>query len=404
MNLSVFIVLCTLPFFMVRIHSAFSPAAFGLLSYFLFFSQQFLTELNYLEQIACILAWGFVSLFILNEPVGVAGSRNNNMKFSLDKKILLGFSLMTILSVFMLLVQVRIYQIFGGIENYFASLVFRTVEHKGILLYKLITRQIFIVFYIAIVFVFVIRRKTVIVWVMFAVISLCFIVIAASQGSRSIVLFPLIYILFTYHRCVKIIKLRYALLSLPLGVFSTAFLEVWRKGFDLEEIDFSNLSFKFMDYGIFPVRLYFESGKDFISFGENLISAITNFIPSKFLSYKPRTGGTILNDVYADGAWPTSSITTGIWVDLMISFGVFLGTIIVPGILFLSVVMSQKYYSKWLRNRGTFEDFALIHVGYFLVVNYLTNLLVSEFAQATSVLIMSLITLYMLIQLLKVRI
>jgi oligosaccharide repeat unit polymerase len=238
----------------------------------------------------------------------------------------------------------------GGVVEYLMSLAFRVVdlEGQGWIVVVFASVQIFYAF--ACYLFLLDSHKTAIKYVVFASITVFFLFVGLTSGSRSSLLMPLVTIIMIRHHLVKKIKRSsvVAIIALLLifiavyGAFRNDFGGSGFSAFSLEKLDFSHFH-----YGTNPIEILSNSNVNSPLFGETYFTLITNFVPRAVYPDKPDTGGLVFTKIYTGDQWEgMSNLAPGAFVEGIMNFGLIPGLFFGAGLTFLTIITSIISFRK----------------------------------------------------------
>ncbi|MFQ5468996.1 MAG: hypothetical protein ACE5EH_01685 [Gammaproteobacteria bacterium] len=376
-------------------NDAFSPDKYFFLNTLVFYGEIFFVEKSLLSYvvvtfIASITLFSALSNTLYNQ-VNVRlpsyAVTNNGTYFTSPRLIwLLSFVALTMLASHLYIVNS-----FGGLMQYMVSLASRLESHQSFMILKIYSRQIMVIYmlFFCLLISTKIPKKTKYAGMVIIVGSAALIL--GMQGSRSAVLLPVLFSLISWHYLRRPISNGKLVIVMMVLLFLTSFLEVYRRNFNFVDIH-DAFAFKFLNYGLMPIEIWENSSSDFIAYGSTLLAGITTLIPRAIWPGKPDSGGSVLNVIFADHGWPTSSITTGIFVEGFINFGVVIGLVFAVLFLIACLLAILRHYRRTLRSiKLKQHDIKLYFsfVFYILIFHYICNLHVQDFAYSTTILIVN---------------
>ncbi len=332
-----------------------------------------------------VLQWGG-RRYVRGAPVQTEG------RVDLPQRVPL---LLLLVGLSMLLAHAYVVYSLGGLRGYAAWLPMRVANQGRFMILRIYSRQILVVYLLF--FCILITARTA-AWVRYVVAPLLFFataIVLVMQGSRSTVLLPFLFSIMCWHYLKRRVRTVFVLLAGSGLLVAASFLEVYRRTLHMA-LHGSSFSYKFLDYGFLPVEIWEKSRVHFLAAGSTLLAGVTNLVPRAIWAGKPDSGGTVLNSVFAHGAWTSSSVTTGIFVEGLINFGLVVGlvfgTLALGGALIALMMWYRRRPWSGADGRGPLSR-SYGMVAYLLVMHYVCNLHVEEFAYSTSMMLLSLVVL-----------
>ncbi|WP_278182906.1 O-antigen polymerase [Vibrio misgurnus] len=378
---------------LISTKDVFSPGKIYLAVIFVFFGDAIFsnaTNISFQLIISILLIFGF--LIICAEKFGFKIQLN---KFNaaprevLPKSFVYKLWLLTLVPV---VAQILFVYQMGGITGYFISIGERVYAWKGYGLYLLLIRLISIISYCYFFYMMIhsSNRKN---KLLFTLHFMIFISLALLSGSRSMLLWNLVYMVILYHYMRYRVNFGKALLSFGIVVFLAMMLGAIRDGYKMNDDGFSTgieLSEKLLNmanftYGTKPIHLLLDINENYdYSFGKTYLTVFSNLVPRGLWVNKPDPGGIVFTrDILGDPFGGFSYYSTGIFGEAFINFGLIAGSIFAVVQLFILYLFLAKYISNVNNSRDSFEyrkligyyPFLLLGIPAYLYAEFTTNTL-----------------------------
>ncbi|WP_335911635.1 O-antigen polymerase [Shewanella indica] len=391
MFLFLFLILSVLSLLSTK--DVFSPAKIYLAVIFVFFGDSIFSnskDVSFELVISIIFIFGF--LLIIAEKLGFK-IKNNKFKSesfeTLPKAIVYKLWFLTLIPV---VAQILFIYQMGGITGYFISIGERVYAWKGFGVYLLLIRLISIISYCYFYYmmIHVSNRKN---KIFFLLHFLIFISLALLSGSRSMLLWNLVYMVILFHYMRHRVNFGKALLSFGVVVFLAMMLGAIRDGYKMDDngfstgVDFSEklLNMANFTYGTKPIHLLLDinDGYDY-SMGKTYLTIFSNLVPRGLWPDKPDPGGIVFTrDILGDPFGGFSYYSTGIFGEAFINFGLVFGSIFAVVQLFILYLFFAKYISSVnnskeiskYRNLIGYYPFLLLGIPAYLYAEFTTNTL-----------------------------
>ena len=327
-----------------------------------------------------------------------------------------------LLSIIPVLAQFYLISQIGGIEAYVSSIAGRVKDWEGLGIYIFLTKFINIFSFIYFIIYIKNSDKKFSKHLLFFFHFSIFLSIALMSGSRSNVLWNLVFMLVFFNYNVKRVTIRKGIIGFGMVLSLAMILGIAREGYEYSSGGISTglanskkiLEASNFRYGLEPLEKIFEYETiEKPQFGLTFVSAITNLIPRSLWPQKFDTGGVVITrEYFKDPYGGYSNYTTGIIAESIINFGFFLGPVIGFFILFLfiqGVVEMQRkinylavlyYYGEWHFNQ--YYKYLALQGGYCFVIFGTASYIYAEFTTNTiSLFVFKLILFLLLFKLLK---
>ncbi|KZK65183.1 hypothetical protein A1L58_08495 [Shewanella baltica] len=369
----------------------FSPAKIYLAVIFVFFGDSIFTESNnYSFQLIMLVVYLFSLIIMIFEKFGLSdtgvGLKRNVF---LPRNIVFRIWLITLIPV---IAQFLFISKMGGVNSYLFSIAERVNSWKGFGVYLLLIRLISVISYCYFfhMITHIVKKKHI---YLFLVHFSIFVTLALLSGSRSMLLWNLVYMVVLYHFISKKISLSKALMSFGVVVFLAMILGALRDGYTVNESGFSSglevstevLNMANFTYGTKPIHLLLELNDSYeYSLGKTYITVFTNLIPRGFWPAKPDPGGIVFTrDILGDPFGGFSYYSTGIFGEAFINFGLIGGAIFAVCQLFILYLVLFLYISKLnicsasarYNNMICYYPFLLLGIPAYLYAEFTTNTL-----------------------------
>ena len=320
-----------------------------------------------------------------------------------------------LISVPALVAQILLIERFGSFGDYVKAVTISEIEFRGLgpIIWLIKSFSICNIVYFCILCIHnKVTRLNKIGYIFHFIIM---VVISLMSGSRGTLLVPIFMLCFCYHYLCKKIKILNLFFIAACLILCALILGVAREGYSvvdgklitgLSEKTLAE-SFKIAAFyvGIQSLELVLEI-ENKLYWGVTYLSALTNFVPRAIWPEKPPTGGMVLTRDFTGDAWQgLSYLSTGIFPEAIINFGIFgigLGMIMT---FFINFYLSKQYFQikQSLTQLPKIEKVkSTIKFGF--VTWGLCALLVGDFANIVSGTILNIFGLYVIINFLKIKI
>lgn len=301
--------------------------------------------------------------------------------------------------------QLYLVSAMGGVQGYMLSIVTRVSDWQGYGVVLLLIKSINLLNYIY--FIEIVSSKKNYRSIALFVLHFClFSFIAIISGSRSMLLWNLVYMLIFYHYFIKPVSIPSAIMMAVLALSLAMFLGVVRdayKGNTAPSIELSSAEDIFntsnFSYGVFPIEVLIEQDTLLdIRWGSTYLTVFTNLIPRFMWPEKPDPGGVVLTkDFLGDPHSGKSNYTTGIIGEAFINYGYSVG-VIISGVILSLIYCVFFWYVRYVKSRLYKSNISLLSLGVYPIVLFGTpGFLHAEFTNSTLTLFVFKIFLYIVL-------
>jgi oligosaccharide repeat unit polymerase len=364
-----YIIFCLLSYFNSK--DIFSPAKIYLAVFFVFFGE----SLFYFDKQYEFYFIIFMLLFAVF-PILVMERLGYRVKEVFDSRIVVRICNKQVVRLWILTsipVLAQIYFIIemGGLLTYISGIGSRVSLWKGFGVFLLLIKLINIINYIYFVKI-VTTENSKKHKILFMANFIVFTLLALLSGSRSMLLWNLVFMGVYYHYLINRISIPKASLLFGFVIFIAMVLGVLRDGYSVDESGFNSginiegkvLNMSNFTYGTKPVYLLLEMDElPELSLGKTYLTVFTNLIPRKIWPNKPDPGGIIFTRDFLDDPFEGNSYySTGIVGEAFINFGYTFGTVF----FFMQLIVMYLIFLRYIQKINTTamlvnspEDFAI---------------------------------------------
>lgn len=335
----------------------FSPSKIYLVIFFVFFGEAiFSIDKSSYFYFICFILLIFSLVLMVLEKNGLRISFVNlkkEDKLDINKGEVLTIWLLTMVPVS---AQILFINEMGGLVSYIAGIGARVSLWKGFGIYLLLIKLINIINLIY--FIKVVSRKVTSFDKLFYLANFSiFVCLSLLSGSRSMLLWNLVFMTIYYHYIIKPISLPKALSMFFLVVLTAMVMGVIRDGYSIDDsgsfssgvsVEEKLINPANFTYGTKPIHLLLELNElNELSHGKTYLTVFTNLIPRSVFPNKPDPGGVVFTrDILNDPFEGNSYYSTGIVGEAFINFGYELGIIFVFFQLFIIYFFMSLYVKK----------------------------------------------------------
>ncbi|WP_375239820.1 O-antigen polymerase [Aurantibacter sp.] len=341
----------------IKTRDLFSPGKVFSAIFFVFFGDIFFTPYSEKVYLSILLIFFIHLILILSEK---------KINFTLPKSFILNRSYKKIvrriwlLTTIPILAQLLLINKLGGLEKYILSIGLRVDAWKGLGYLIFFTKFINMLNYLYFIVILKLKNKTKNIKIIFFLHFLVFTVISLMSGSRSTLLWNLVFMMVYYNYNIKKVNFTLILSGALIIVILAMIIGVARDGYKYTDDGIQTglqgsskiLKMSNFTYGLDPLELVLNNNLKEIKYGSTYVSAVTNLIPRKLWPGKPDTGGMVITKDYLNNVYGGFSyISPGLIPEAIINFGYFVGFI------FSFIIMNLFNFSllRFRRKQYTFR-------------------------------------------------
>ena len=336
----------------IKTRDLFSPGKVFSAIFLVFFGDIFFTPYSEKVYLSILLIFFIHLILILIE---------RKINFTLPKSFILNRSYKKIvrkiwlLTTIPILAQLLLINELGGLEQYILSIGLRVDAWKGLGYLIFFTKFINMLNYLYFIVILKVKNKTKNIKIIFFLHFLVFTLISLMSGSRSTLLWNLVFMMVYYNYNIKKINFTVILSGASIIVMLAMIIGVARDGYKYTDDGIQTglqgsskiLKMSNFTYGLDPLELVLNNNLKEIKYGSTYLSAVTNLIPRKLWPGKPDTGGMVITKDYLNDAYGGFSyISPGLIPEAIINFGYFGGFVFSFIIMNLLNFILLKYYRK----------------------------------------------------------
>lgn len=381
----IFIFLVILSIFSSR--DIFSPAKIYISILFVFFGEVLFYQSASLEfNLVILIVYTFALLLIILEFLGLKVDLKSDKYLPIKKTSIV--RRLWLLTIVPLVAQYILIAEMGGLSGYLISITERVYAWKGYGIYLMLIRLISVIsyFYFA---QLIISKPDFKGKLLFAFHFCIFVALALLSGSRSMLLWNIVYMVILHHYLVKRVTYKYATIIFLMVISSAMVLGTLRDSFSVDESGFSSgvdfeknvLNMSNFSYGTKPIELLISLDDEYeIELGSTYLTVFTNLIPRSIWPGKPDPGGIIFTrDILGDPFGGFSYYSTGLFGEAFINFGLEFGSIFAL-LLFSFLYYLYFIYISIMNKQGTvfqisIYPFLLLGLPAYLYAEFTTNTL-----------------------------
>lgn len=341
--------------------------------------------------------------------IGLAGASpiNKKFNFNIDRMLLM----LTILTLPALYTQYYLIEISGGLSNYFFNLNNRVIDLRGLGHITVFRRSLPVINAVMIVLCLLYRERLTLIAKLLLFINILLVIsvglASGSRGSTVSFILTAVILINVYKKQYKLYSITaYAVIIISCIAF-LGFVRNLRNG-SINDLlsnsrNFSWSEVQLFSYGFKPIEKFLNISNFDYQYGLTYLSALTNFIPRVLWPEKLDTGGVHFTKLIAKDEYTGSSnYSTGFFVESIINFGPFIGTIfgfILLSIVFLPTIKLLKLLHTNEKGLFTQVRFAVWYTYLFIVPG---GFLFGEFTSMAMAMIIKVFFLEVIILFLKI--
>jgi len=353
----------------------FSPSKVYLVIFFTFFGEIFWLEQQYIETyLVTLVILLFANVIIFTEKRIKCSSFGQSVFSKRESKRFI--KILWLLTLIPLIAQVYFVNELGGLIHFVSSVGGRVKDWQGFGAIIFLIKVMNVISYIYFI-VLLKTPKSKFKTSLYLLHFILFIIIALLSGSRSNLLWNVVFMLIFYHYSSKQVNILHAFLGFVIVLTVAMVVGVAREGYSIEDdgnlksgIDIKGkvLEMANFHYGLQSLEklLEFNNISD-RKYGATYITVFTNLVPRTIWPEKPDTGGVIITKEYfGDPFGGFSNYTTGLLPEGIINFGFVVGCVFSAFFLLLIYLIFFKYLNYFQHLPGKKGVIALGAYPFFL--------------------------------------